>query len=176
LFAAKPNLRLLPVRSDASTHEGELEYRCIDGGVLVQDLDVATTPRETWRVVSQRQPSDKEWEDLAFAWQVVRSVKSNAIVYAADGATLGIGAGQMSRVDSARIARDKAAHAGLSLTGAAMASDAFFPFPDSVEEAAAAGIRAIIQPGGSLRDEAVIAAADAHDIAMVLTERRHFRH
>lgn len=181
-FAAKQNLRLLAIGESPAARRvtgddpGEFEFRRINGGMLVQQLDAATTARDAWRVVSQRTPTEREWRDLAFSWQVVRGVKSNAIVYAADGRTLGIGAGQMSRVDSARLARQKAAAAKLSLQGAAMASDAFFPFPDSIEEAAQAGIRAIIQPGGSMRDEQVIAAANAHDMAMVLTDRRHFRH
>ncbi|GAB4184472.1 MAG: bifunctional phosphoribosylaminoimidazolecarboxamide formyltransferase/IMP cyclohydrolase [Wenzhouxiangellaceae bacterium] len=174
--AAKPNLRLLPINSDQQAATESLELRCIDGGILVQDRDRQTSPRSDWQVVSQRQPSADEWRDLSFAWRVVGSVKSNAIVYAANGATLGIGAGQMSRVDSARIAADKARSAELNLRGAAMASDAFLPFPDSVEAAAEAGISIIVQPGGSIRDEAVIAAADAHDVAMVFTGRRHFRH
>ena len=133
------------------------------------------TPEE-WRCVTERQPGDSEMSDLEFAWKMVRMVKSNAIVYAKDGRTLGVGAGQMSRVDSARIAAWKASEAGLSLEGSAMASDAFFPFRDSIDAAAKAGVKAIIEPGGSMRDEEVIAAADEHGIAMVFTGARHFRH
>lgn len=175
-LAAKKNLRLLAVPVPESGVESELEFRCIDGGILVQDRDLVTVPKADWRVVTEQQPNAQHWHDLHFAWQVVRSVKSNAIVYAANGQTVGVGAGQMSRVDSARIAREKAAMAKLSLQGSAMASDAFFPFPDSVEEAAAAGVSAIVQPGGSMRDEAVIEAANQHGIVMVFTGRRHFRH
>jgi phosphoribosylaminoimidazolecarboxamide formyltransferase/IMP cyclohydrolase len=128
------------------------------------------------RVVSRRAPTEQEWSDLMFAWKVARMVKSNAIVYAAGGRTIGIGAGQMSRVDSARIGRWKAEDAGLPLAGAVMASDAFFPFRDGIDTAAGAGIAAVIQPGGSLRDEEVVAAADEHGMAMVFTGIRHFRH
>jgi len=127
-------------------------------------------------VVSRRQPGEQEWADLLFAWKVARMVKSNAIVYAAGGRTVGIGAGQMSRVDSARIGRWKAEDAGLPLQGAVMASDAFFPFRDGIDTAAGAGIAAVIQPGGSMRDDEVIAAADEHGMAMVFTGIRHFRH
>lgn len=174
-LAHKTNLRLLAMPLEASPDQ-RVELRSIDGGVLVQARDLDTTPMAQWRVVSRAQASAADWQDLAFAWQVCRSVKSNAIVYARDGQTLGIGAGQMSRVDSARFAREKAAQTGADLARAVMASDAFLPFPDSVEEAAAAGVRAIVQPGGSVRDDQVIAAADAHDIVLVLTGRRHFRH
>jgi phosphoribosylaminoimidazolecarboxamide formyltransferase/IMP cyclohydrolase len=127
-------------------------------------------------VVSQRQPSEAEWRDMLFAWKIARMVKSNAIVYAQGGRTIGVGAGQMSRVDSARIARWKAEEAGLAVEGAVMASDAFFPFRDGIDTAAGAGIAAVIQPGGSMRDEEVIAAADEHGMAMVFTGIRHFRH
>jgi phosphoribosylaminoimidazolecarboxamide formyltransferase/IMP cyclohydrolase len=127
-------------------------------------------------VVSRRVPTEQQWSDLMFAWKVARMVKSNAIVYAAGGRTVGIGAGQMSRVDAARIGRWKAEEAGLPLRGAVMASDAFFPFRDGIDTAAGAGIAAVIQPGGSLRDEEVIAAADEHGMAMVFTGVRHFRH
>lgn len=178
VFQSKKNLRLLavPLPSVEQTTSWPWDLRCIDGGLLMQRADDATTEPSAWQIVTERQPEAQDWQDLTFAWQVVRSVKSNAIVYAVEGQTLGIGAGQMSRVDSARIAREKATLSALSLTGAVMASDAFFPFADSVEEAAKAGIRAIVQPGGSMRDEEVIAAANAHDILMVMTGRRHFRH
>jgi phosphoribosylaminoimidazolecarboxamide formyltransferase/IMP cyclohydrolase len=129
-----------------------------------------------WRVVTKRVPTEREWDDLRFAWAASFGVKSNAIVLARDGATVGIGAGQMSRVDSSRIAVRKAADAGLELAGAALASDAFFPFRDGVDAAAEAGVRAIVQPGGSIRDDEVVAAADEHDITMVFTGRRLFRH
>ena len=128
------------------------------------------------KVVTKREPTAKEREDLNFVWRVAKFVKSNAIVYGKDGMTIGVGAGQMSRVNSARIAAIKAEHAGLDVQGAAMASDAFFPFRDGIDNAAAAGITAVIQPGGSIRDEEVIAAADEHGIAMIFTGMRHFRH
>jgi phosphoribosylaminoimidazolecarboxamide formyltransferase/IMP cyclohydrolase len=127
-------------------------------------------------VVTQRAPTEAEMRDLLFAWRVAKFVKSNAIVYARDLMTIGVGAGQMSRVNSARIAAIKAEHAGLEVKGSVMASDAFFPFRDGIDSAAAAGVKAVIQPGGSMRDEEVIAAADAHGMAMVFTGMRHFRH
>jgi phosphoribosylaminoimidazolecarboxamide formyltransferase/IMP cyclohydrolase len=126
--------------------------------------------------VTKREPSQVERDDLLFAWRVAKFVKSNAIVYARDGMTVGVGAGQMSRVNSARIASIKAEQAGLEVAGAVLASDAFFPFRDGLDQAAAAGIRAVIQPGGSMRDDEVIAAADEHGIAMLFTGMRHFRH
>jgi phosphoribosylaminoimidazolecarboxamide formyltransferase/IMP cyclohydrolase len=126
--------------------------------------------------VTKRQPTEAELRDLAFAWKVAKFVKSNAIVYASNAMTIGVGAGQMSRVNSARIAAIKAEQAGLTVTGSVMASDAFFPFRDGIDNAAAAGIKAVIQPGGSMRDEEVIAAADEHGMAMVFTGMRHFRH
>jgi phosphoribosylaminoimidazolecarboxamide formyltransferase/IMP cyclohydrolase len=132
--------------------------------------------RESLKTVTQRAPTEAEWADLLFAWKVAKFVKSNAIVYAANQRTIGVGAGQMSRVNSARIAAIKAEHAGLTVEGAVMASDAFFPFRDGIENAAARGIAAVIQPGGSMRDEEVIAAADEAGIAMVFTGMRHFRH
>jgi phosphoribosylaminoimidazolecarboxamide formyltransferase/IMP cyclohydrolase len=132
--------------------------------------------RDDLKTVSQRAPTEAEWADLLFAWKVAKFVKSNAIVYAADQRTIGVGAGQMSRVNSARIAAIKAEHAGLAVEGAVMASDAFFPFRDGIENAAARGIAAVIQPGGSMRDEEVIAAADEAGMAMVFTGMRHFRH
>ena len=128
------------------------------------------------KVVTKRAPTEQEMHDLLFAWKVAKFVKSNAIVYAKDGRTIGVGAGQMSRVNSARIAAIKAEHAGLEVQGAVMASDAFFPFRDGIDEAAKAGITAVIQPGGSMRDDEVIAAADEHGMAMVFTGMRHFRH
>ena len=144
------------------------------GGVLVQSRDAATSAGgRAARVVTRRAPTEQELVDLDFAWRVAKHVKSNAIVFAGGGRTLGIGAGQMSRVDSVRIAVGKAR---ASLEGSVLASDAFFPFRDGVDEAAKAGIRAIVEPGGSVRDQEVIAAADERDIAMVFTGERHFRH
>jgi len=128
------------------------------------------------KCVSQRQPSETEMQDLVFAWKVAKYVKSNAIVYASGGQTIGVGAGQMSRINSARIAAIKAEHAGLEVKGSVMASDAFFPFRDGIENACSVGIAAVIQPGGSIRDEEVIAAADENNMAMVFTGMRHFRH
>jgi phosphoribosylaminoimidazolecarboxamide formyltransferase/IMP cyclohydrolase len=151
-----------------------LQLRSVPGGLLVQQAD-AGRPEE-WQVVTQRTPTEAELAALKFAWRVVKHVKSNAIVYADAGRTLGVGAGQMSRVDSARLAADKAARSGLSLNGAVLASDAFFPFADGLQVALSGGITAVIQPGGSVRDAEVIAAADAAGAAMVFTAVRHFRH
>jgi phosphoribosylaminoimidazolecarboxamide formyltransferase/IMP cyclohydrolase len=174
LLREKKNLRLL--RLAQAVADGALDYRSVRGGLLVQRRLSMSFPEDGWRVVSRRQPSDQEMDDLRFAWRAVASVKSNAILLARDGATLGIGAGQMSRVDASRIAVLKAQDQGRNLRGAALASDAFFPFRDGVDTAAEAGASAIIQPGGSLRDAEVIAAADEHDISMVFTGRRLFRH
>ena len=171
-LARKKNLRvLIPEASDAHA----MEIKAIDGGWLVQQPDQADDALDL-QIATERAPEDHELSDLKLAWAVVRMVRSNAIVYVKDGATVGIGAGQMSRVDSSRIGTLKAQDAGLSLAGAAMASDAFFPFADSIETAAGHGIRSVIQPGGSMRDQEVIDACNANDIAMVLTGRRHFRH
>ncbi len=175
-FVEKKNVRLLAVGGAPDGDAGRLAYKAVAGGVLIQEHDQRCVDRADCRGVSARAPEAAEWDDLMFAWKMVRMVKSNAIVYAAEGRTLGIGAGQMSRVDSSRIAAWKAKEAGLSLAGSAMASDAFFPFRDSIDAAAEAGVKAIIQPGGSMRDEEVIAAADEHGIAMVFTGMRHFRH
>ena len=174
VVAAKKNVRLLECGEWAAQSEQRLDYKRVNGGLLVQDTDLSLSA--DWKVVTKRAPSDKEREDLEFVWQVAKFVKSNAIVYGKDGMTIGVGAGQMSRVNSARIAGIKAEHAGLEVNGAAMASDAFFPFRDGIDNAAAAGITAVIQPGGSIRDEEVIAAADEAGIAMVFTGMRHFRH
>ena len=173
IFAGKPNLRVIVPEPSA---QGGLELRAVDGGWLVQQADWPAADESDWRVATRRAPTTAEQADLRFAWAVVQAVRSNAIVYARDQATLGIGAGQMSRVDSARIGALKAADAGLNLDGGVMASDAFFPFADSIETAAGHGIRAVIQPGGSMRDQEVIEACDHHDMAMILTGRRHFRH
>ena len=173
VFAAKPNVRIL---TPADSSPAAMELRAIDGGWLVQQADDLQLDETALKVVTERAPSDQEMADLRFAWAAVGLVRSNAIVYAKGRATIGVGAGQMSRIDSARFAALKAEDAGLSLEGAVMASDAFFPFADSIETAAERGIRAVIQPGGSMRDQEVIDACNAHDIAMVLTGRRHFRH
>ncbi len=161
------------VRAQQTT---QLELKRVSGGLLVQDSDTGAIKPGQLNVVSRRKPDEKELDDMMFAWQVVKYVKSNAIVYAKDRRTIGVGAGQMSRVYSARIAALKAADAGLQVAGAVMASDAFFPFRDGINSAAQAGITAVIQPGGSMRDEEVIAAADEHAMAMVFTSMRHFRH
>ena len=175
LLAEKKNLRLLELPSTA-VDEDELDWKRVRGGFVAQRRLSMRFPEDAWRVVSRRQPSAEEMDDLRFAWRAVASVKSNAILIARGGMALGIGAGQMSRVDSSRIAVMKARDNGLDLAGAALASDAFFPFRDGVDAAAEAGMRAIIQPGGSLRDDEVVAAADEHGIAMVFTGRRLFRH
>ena len=183
VFAAKKNLRLLTTGGLPDPRAGGETVRQVAGGFLIQGRDNGHVSREALKVVTQRQPSAEELDDLMFAWTVAKHVKSNAIVYAKDRATVGIGAGQMSRVDSTRIGRrkseDMAEALGLAqpLTeGAAVASDAFFPFPDGIEALAAAGARAVIQPGGSMRDAEVIAAADRLGLAMVFTGQRHFRH
>ena len=169
LLAKKKNLRVLIPGKERP----RFEIRSVLGGFLRQDIDLGDPPASEWKVVSARTPTEEELLDLAFAWKACMSVKSNAILFAKDGATVGIGAGQPNRVDSVRIA---ARHAGEKARGAVMASDAFFPFPDSVEEAAAAGIRAIVQPGGSIRDKESLAVADKAGMAMVLSGVRHFRH
>jgi len=176
VLAGKPNVRVLLLGDLTAAAGGELEYRSITGGLLAQSPDRADAPPQAWTVPSRRQPTREELADLRFAWRVCRFVKSNAIVFARDGATLGVGAGQMSRVYSTRLAAMKATDEKLALPGAVMASDAFLPFRDNVDVAAGFGIRAVIQPGGSRRDAEVIAAADEHDMAMVFTGMRHFRH
>jgi phosphoribosylaminoimidazolecarboxamide formyltransferase / IMP cyclohydrolase len=182
-FATRPNLRLLTTPGLPDPRLGGLSFRQVAGGFLVQDRDAAMVAPADLRVVTRRAPSDAELADLMFAWRVAKHVKSNAIVYAKGGATVGIGAGQMSRVDSTRIAARKAGDMAdaLGLTepptvGAVVASDAFFPFADGLLAAAEAGATAVIQPGGSMRDAEVIAAADAAGLAMVFTGQRHFRH
>ena len=171
--AAKKNVRLLECGKWTGAL-AQMDMKRVAGGLLVQDADVLL--HGELKVVTTRAPSEKEMEDLLFAWRVAKFVKSNAIVYAKDRMTIGVGAGQMSRVNSARIAAIKAEHAGLVVPGSVMASDAFFPFRDGLDNAAAAGITAVIQPGGSMRDDEVIAAANEHGIAMVFTGVRHFRH
>ncbi len=173
VLAQKKNMRVL---IPAAPSSNELALTRIDGGWLAQTLDRIDDAPDDWRVVTARQPEEHEWLDLRFAWAVVKMVRSNAIVLARDRATIGVGAGQMSRVDSSRIASLKAQDQNQALTGSVMASDAFFPFADGVETAAEAGVGAVIQPGGSKRDDEVIRAADAAGMAMVLTGRRHFRH
>ena len=170
----KPNVRVLSVPPLPKTQP--VEVKIIAGGALVQTRDGICQAFKDAKVVTRRQPTDKERADAAFAWQVCQYVKSNAIVFAKTDQTVGIGAGQMSRIVSTRIALQKATDAGFSMEGVVMASDAFFPFPDSVEQAAEAGIKVIVQPGGSIRDEKVIAAADEHGIAMIFTGTRHFKH
>jgi phosphoribosylaminoimidazolecarboxamide formyltransferase/IMP cyclohydrolase len=183
IIAGKRNLRLLLADAIPDPRAAGLTARTVSGGLLVQSRDAMTVEDMALRVVTKRTPTERELTDLRFAFRVAKHVKSNAIVYARDGATVGIGAGQMSRVDAARIAarkaEDAAAAAGLSIRlteGAVLASDAFFPFSDGVDAAIAAGASAVIQPGGSLRDQEVIAAADAAGLAMVFTGVRHFRH
>ncbi len=169
-FAERPNLRVVraPLQRDAGP-----DVRPLPGGALIQDRDVVTETRDDWKVVSSREPTEREWADLALAWTIAWRVKSNTIVLVRDGATVGIGAGQMSRVDASWIATRKA---GGRAAGAVLASDAFFPFPDALEVAADAGCTAVIHPGGSKGDEAVLAAAEARRMAVVLTGVRHFRH
>lgn len=177
LLARKPNIRVLTCGSWAETPaSGDLDYKRITGGLLIQERDTAMLGETNFKVVTRRAPNAQEVQDLLFAWKVAKFVKSNAIVYCKDGMTLGIGAGQTSRVHSARFAVIKAAEVGLSLAGCAMASDAFFPFRDGLDAAAQVGVSAVIQPGGSLRDQEVIDAANEHDVAMVFTGIRHFRH
>ncbi len=166
----KPNLRVLVAEAPSG---GGLEVRTIDGGFLVQQRDPVEGRTQGWRVVTDAEPTPQQWRDLEFAWQVCAAVSSNAVVYANDGQAVGIGAGQQNRLDSAAIA---AARAAGRASGGVCASDAFFPFADGLEAAASAGVRAVVQPGGSVRDDEVIAAANAHGIAMVFTGERHFRH
>ena len=173
--ATKENVRLLRT-GQWSTPVPARDFKRVNGGLLVQDRDDGMVTRGDLKVATEREPTDAEWDDLLFAWKVAKFVKSNAIVYAAQQRTVGVGAGQMSRVNSARIAAIKAEHAGLEVRGAVMASDAFFPFRDGIDNAAERGIAAVIQPGGSMRDEEVIAAANDAGMAMVFTGMRHFRH
>ena len=174
LLAAKPNIRVLEVPLAPGTND--YDFKRVGGGLLVQTPDSVNTDATGLKVVTRARPSESQASDLLFAWRVAKFVKSNAIVFCGGGRTLGVGAGQMSRVDSTRIAAVKAEQAGLALKGSVVASDAFFPFRDGVDVVARAGAAAIIQPGGSQRDEEVIAAANEHGIAMVFTGYRHFRH
>ena len=173
--AEKKNVRLLAC-GEWSAALAALDYKRVNGGLLVQDRDLGMITLEDLQVVSKLQPSEQQMQDLLFAWKVAKYVKSNAIIYASNGQTVGVGAGQMSRINSARIAAIKAEHAGLQVQGSVMASDAFFPFRDGIDNAGRAGVAAVIQPGGSIRDDEVIAAADEHGMAMVFTGMRHFRH
>ncbi len=172
--AKKANVRVLRIPEGPARNR--FDFKRVGSGLLVQTSDDREVAREELKVMTRRAPTPTELDDLLFAWRIAKYVKSNAIVYARDHRTIGIGAGQMSRVISARIAAMKAEDAGLAVKGSVMASDAFFPFRDGIDAAAAAGICAVIQPGGSMRDAEVIAAADEHDIAMVFTGIRHFRH
>ena len=174
MLGAKQNLRVLEV--PLGTAANTLDFKRVGGGMLLQTPDLKNVARGELRVVTKRLPSDAQMDDLLFAWKVAKFVKSNAIVFCGGGMTLGVGAGQMSRIDSARIARIKAGNAGLSLAGSAVASDAFFPFRDGLDVVIDEGAACVIQPGGSMRDEEVIAAADERGIAMVFTGTRHFRH
>jgi phosphoribosylaminoimidazolecarboxamide formyltransferase/IMP cyclohydrolase len=182
IFAAKANTRLLelplPSGGPDDWHRGRnaMDTKRVGSGLLVQTADNREVQRHELRVLTKRQPTESQLNDLLFAWTVAKYVKSNAIVFCGNGMTLGVGAGQMSRIDSARIASIKAQNAGLSLQGSAVASDAFFPFRDGLDVVADAGATCVIQPGGSVRDDEVIAAADERGIAMVFTGARHFRH
>ena len=175
-LASKPNVRVLVLGDLSRAPAGELEYRSVTGGLLVQSRDTGSVEAHDLKVVTRRKPTLAEIADLLFAWRVCKFVKSNAIVFARDRSTIGVGAGQMSRVYSTRIAAMKAADERLEVEGSVMASDAYFPFRDGLDVAAEYGIRAVIQPGGSKNDPEVIAAADEHGVAMVFTGMRHFRH
>ncbi|MEO9655443.1 bifunctional phosphoribosylaminoimidazolecarboxamide formyltransferase/IMP cyclohydrolase [Marinomonas sp.] len=176
IVASKQNVRLLECGQWSADKPAALDYKRVNGGLLVQDRDDGSITLDDLKVVSKRQPTEQELNDLLFAWKVAKFVKSNAIVYAKAGQTIGVGAGQMSRVYSAKIAGIKAADENLEVISSVMASDAFFPFRDGIDAAAKAGISAVIQPGGSMRDEEVIAAADEAGMTMVFTGMRHFRH
>jgi phosphoribosylaminoimidazolecarboxamide formyltransferase / IMP cyclohydrolase len=174
VVSSKQNVRLLECGEWTAEALHRQDFKRVNGGLLVQDADLQL--HNELKVVTKRAPSEQEMQDLLFTWRVAKFVKSNAIVYGKNNMTIGVGAGQMSRINSARIAAFKAEHADLEVTGSVMASDAFFPFRDGLDNAASVGVRAVIQPGGSMRDEEVIAAADEHNIAMVFTGMRHFRH
>jgi phosphoribosylaminoimidazolecarboxamide formyltransferase/IMP cyclohydrolase len=176
VLAAKKNVRVLVCGEWDEVPRSAMDFKRVNGGLLVQDRDLGRISERDLKVVTRRVPAPQELQDLLFAWRVAKFVKSNAIVYCRDRMTIGVGAGQMSRVYSAKVAALKAADEGLEVSGSVMASDAFFPFRDGIDQAAAAGIAAVIEPGGSLRDDEVIAAADEHGMAMVFTGMRHFRH
>ena len=175
-LAGKPDVRVLECGALPAAPRPALDFKRVTGGLLVQDRDTGAVTGDGLEVVTRRTPTEAEMRDLLFAWKVVKFVKSNAVVYCRDGMTVGIGAGQMSRVYSAKIAGIKALDEGLEITGSVLASDAFFPFRDGIDMAAEAGITAVIEPGGSMRDDEVVAAADEHGMAMVFTRMRHFRH
>ncbi|EMN47936.1 phosphoribosylaminoimidazolecarboxamide formyltransferase/IMP cyclohydrolase [Leptospira interrogans str. L1207] len=175
VFSKKPNIRLIEIQ-DFKEALDELDLRPIHHGLLIQDRDYTTITEKDLKVVTKKQPSPDDIRGLMFAWSCVRFIKSNAIVYTKENATIGIGAGQMSRVDSVQLGANKALNVGLSVVGSYVASDAFFPFRDGIDTLAKAGAKAIIQPGGSVRDEEVIQAADEHGLIMVFTGMRHFRH
>ena len=174
LLGKKKNLRLLVVANGGA--HNDFDFKRVGGGLLVQTPDIQICPESSLRVVTKKQPTSEQIADMMFAWKICRWVKSNAIVYAHAGMTLGVGAGQMSRVDSAKIAEEKAEEAGLSLAGSAAASDAFFPFRDGLDVICEAGATCVIQPGGSIRDQEVNDAANEHGIVMVFTGERHCRH
>ena len=176
VVAEKKNVRLLACGMWDSQRPNDFDYKRVNGGLLIQDRDNGMVCERDLKVVSKRIPTSREMSDMLFAWKVAKMVKSNAIIYAKNNQTIGVGAGQMSRINSARIAGIKAEHAGLDVVGAVMASDAFFPFQDGIDNAGKAGISCIIQPGGSMRDDEVITAANEHGMAMVFTGMRHFRH
>ena len=176
VVTAKKNVRLLECGTWGTERPQDFDYKRVNGGLLIQDRDNGMVAEKDLKVVSERVPSEDEMSDMMFAWKVAKMVKSNAIIYSKNNRTIGVGAGQMSRINSARIAGIKAEHAGLEVKGAVMASDAFFPFRDGIDNAAQAGISCVIQPGGSMRDNEVVAAANEHGMAMVFTGMRHFRH
>jgi len=176
IVAEKANVRLLACGQWGSNTSAALDYKRVTGGMLLQTRDNGMITDADLKVVTKKEPSPQELADLKFCWQVAKFVKSNAIVYAKDRSTIGVGAGQMSRVYSAKIAGIKAADENLVVKGSVMASDAFFPFRDGIDAAAEAGVTAVIQPGGSMRDQEVIDAANEHGLAMVFTGMRHFRH
>jgi phosphoribosylaminoimidazolecarboxamide formyltransferase/IMP cyclohydrolase len=175
ILGAKENIRVLDMENLNDLTPG-FKFLSVTNGLLMQETDNAKVSQENLQVVTSREPSPEEIQDCLFAWKVCKFVKSNAIVYAKDKQTIGVGAGQMSRIDSAQIAASKAKERGFETQGCAMASDAFFPFRDGIDVAASMGITSIIQPGGSIRDDEVIEAANEADIAMVFTGIRHFRH
>ena len=182
-MAQKPNLRLLVTGSMADSHAAGIKFKAIAGGMLVQSVDNGQITADDLEIVTEIAPTDAQIQDMLFAWKVAKHVKSNAIIYVKDKTTLGVGAGQMSRVDSCKIAAEKARRMAemqgadsLPTIGSVVASDAFFPFADGLLEAIEAGATAVIQPGGSLRDDEVIAAANKAGIAMVFTKMRHFNH
>ena len=174
VFESKQNVRLLEIPLARAVNAYDMKR--VGGGLLLQSADAKNVQVAELKVVTKKQPTQQQLQDMMFAWRVAKFVKSNAIVFCGNGMTLGVGAGQMSRVDSARIASIKAQNAGLQLTGSAVASDAFFPFRDGLDVVVAAGATCVIQPGGSMRDQEVIDAADEQGIVMALTGTRHFRH